>query len=207
MKDLEKLSLADLKPDKKNARKHNARNIGMLEQSLKEVGAARSIVIDENNVILAGNGTVEAAGNAGLEGVCVVEASGHEIVAVRRVGLTEKQKTRLKLYDNRVAELAEWDPVQLSLTDDEDWAGVFDQGEMEKILQEYNVETISAPELSGEDRAPIQQMTFTLHDGQAETVRAAMKAADEMGEYAGTGNENSNGNALARVCEVFLGSR
>lgn len=38
--------LKDLTPDKRNARKHNPRNIGMIVDSLHEVGAARSIVID-----------------------------------------------------------------------------------------------------------------------------------------------------------------
>jgi len=59
--------------------------------------------------------------------------------------------------------------------------------------------------LPDEDRAPFQQMTFTLHDDQAETVREAMKAAKAIGAFIDTGNENSNGNALARICELFLG--
>ena len=57
-------TLADLIPDPRNAREHNPRNIGMIVDSLHQVGAARSIVIDENNVILAGNGVVEAAPDA-----------------------------------------------------------------------------------------------------------------------------------------------
>ena len=43
-------SISDLKPDKKNRRKHNQRNIGMIVDALHEVGAARSIVIDEDNL-------------------------------------------------------------------------------------------------------------------------------------------------------------
>lgn len=66
--------IKDLKPDPKNARKHGLRNIGMIEKALGEVGAARSIVIDENDVVLAGNATVEAAAIAGIENVQVVEA-------------------------------------------------------------------------------------------------------------------------------------
>jgi hypothetical protein len=46
-------------------------------------------------------------------------------------------------------------------------------------------------------------MTFTLHDAQAEQVKRAIDAAKEMGPFDGP-NENSNGNALARVCETFL---
>jgi len=81
----------------------------MIENALREVGAARSIVIDENDTVLAGNATIEAAAQAGIEKVQVVDADGETIVAVRRRGLTPEQKARLALYDNRTAELAEWD--------------------------------------------------------------------------------------------------
>jgi DNA modification methylase len=112
--------IADLTPDPKNARKHTPRNIGMIERALGEVGAARSIVIDEDGRILAGNGTVEAAAAAGITRVQVVEADGETIIAVRRRGLTEEQKRRLALYDNRAAELADgWDAdVLLEMVND-----------------------------------------------------------------------------------------
>lgn len=93
-------TLADLTPDAKNARRHSPRNVGLIETALGEVGAARSIVIDEAGHVLAGNATVEAAARVGIERVKVVEASGNEIVAVRRSGLTKRQKTRLALLDN-----------------------------------------------------------------------------------------------------------
>ncbi len=106
--------LGDLRPDPANARRHNPRNIGMIEDALHEVGAARSIVIDEDGVILAGNGVVEAAAQAGIEKVQVVDADGETIVAVRRTGLTVEQKRRLALFDNRTAELADWDAEALA---------------------------------------------------------------------------------------------
>lgn len=127
--------IKDLKPDKKNARKHNPRNIGMIEKSLQEVGAARSIVIDEEGNILAGNGTVEAAGNAGITKVKVVDADGSTIVAVRRSGLTAKQKQRLAVADNRTAELAEWEPEVLAeLAEDGLLEGMFSENELEGLL-------------------------------------------------------------------------
>jgi len=58
--------------------------------------------------------------------------------------------------------------------------------------------------LPDEDRAPFQQMTFTLHDTQAETVKEALTASKALGAFVETENENSNGNALARICEMFL---
>lgn len=105
--------IRELTPDPKNRRAHNPRNIGMVVDALHAVGAARSIVIDEDGVILAGNGVVEAAGEAGITRLRVVEADGQEIVAVRRTGLSEAQKRHLAMTDNRAAELAEWDTTQL----------------------------------------------------------------------------------------------
>jgi DNA modification methylase len=110
----EDLSLAALVADPHNRRKHNARNLAMVAESLAAVGAARSIVIDEDNVILAGNGVTSAAAAAGIERVRVIEADGDELVAVRRRNLTPEQKRALAMYDNRAGELAEWHVEQLS---------------------------------------------------------------------------------------------
>lgn len=107
-------TLADLHPDDANARRHNPRNVGMLVEALGKVGAARSIVIDESGKVLAGNATVEAAAQAGIERVQIVDADGETIVAVRRTGLTPEQKRLLAYFDNRVAELAEWNPEQVA---------------------------------------------------------------------------------------------
>lgn len=106
-------TLRELRPDPKNARTHTPRNIEMLADSLRAVGAGRSIVIDEEGEILAGNGLCEAAAEAGITKVQVIDADGDTIIAVRRTGLTPAQKMKLAIYDNRTAELAEWDPSML----------------------------------------------------------------------------------------------
>lgn len=132
-------TLADLKPDSRNARKHNPRNIGMITESLGRVGAARSIVIDEDGNILAGNGTVEALAEVGIHKVKVVETDGEEIVAVMRKGLSPEQKIELALADNRTAELAEWDPVvleELSVEIPEIIGEFFRENELDQILGE-----------------------------------------------------------------------
>jgi len=107
------MKLTDLRPDPKNRRKHTARNVEMLQESIEHDGTGRSIVIDENDVVLAGNATIKAAAKVGLSKVTVVEAKGDEVIAVRRTGLSPKQKRALAMYDNRTAELAEWDMEQL----------------------------------------------------------------------------------------------
>jgi DNA modification methylase len=129
--------LTDLVADPHNRRKHNPRNLGMIASALQQVGAARSIVIDERNEVLAGNGVLAAAGEAGLTKLHVVDVDGDTIVAVRRTGLTPAQKRDLAIFDNRAAELAEWDLDQLAadLKNGEDLSAFFLDDELQKILK------------------------------------------------------------------------
>jgi hypothetical protein len=62
---------------------------------------------------------------------------------------------------------------------------------------------VDAPELKDGDRAPFQQMTFTLHDEQAEELNAAIKKAKNEGGGQSAVNENSNGNALYFIAQRF----
>jgi DNA modification methylase len=143
------IPIEQLRPDPRNARKHGDRNKEMLESSLSDVGAARSIVIDENDTILAGNATVEAAQQIGIGRVQVVEADGQTIIAVRRRGLTEEQKLRLALYDNRAAELAEWDTIVLGeLNEEIDLSGMFNEEELKVLFEQMEP---AEPEGGGDD--------------------------------------------------------
>ena len=64
---------------------------------------------------------------------------------------------------------------------------------------------IEMPELKNGDKEPFQQMTFTLADEQAEIVKEAITQAKTQGAGKSEVNENSNGNSLAYICEVFIG--
>lgn len=125
--------ISELKPDPENARLHTPRNVGMIVDALQEVGAARSIVIDEDNTVLAGNATVEAAGQVDMTRVRVVEASGNEIIAVRRRGLSEEQKKRLALFDNRANELSAWNTDILKTLSEIDLQKLFLPFELTKL--------------------------------------------------------------------------
>lgn len=103
----------ELTPDPHNRRKHSPRNVDMIAAALRSVGAARSIVIDERNEVLAGNGVLQGAAQAGISKLKIVDVDGDTIVAVRRRGLSTEQKRDLAIYDNRSAELAAWDINQL----------------------------------------------------------------------------------------------
>lgn len=103
--------IGDYKLDPRNARKHNPRNVGMIERSLSRVGSGRSLVASREGTILAGNATLEAAASAGIEEAIVIPTYGDKLIIHQRLDLSDAdaRATELALYDNRSAELAEWD--------------------------------------------------------------------------------------------------
>ena len=148
-----KLLTSQLKSDHKNARKRTDRSASLIAESLKQFGAARSIVIDEDNRILAGNGTIEGAKAAGIENVRVIETDGTEIIAVKRTGLSEDEKIGLALADNRTSDLSDWDKDMLQqLSEEHDVAPWFDADDLAAILGE--VEQLPAEGLTDADDVP-----------------------------------------------------
>lgn len=96
---IETVELADLVMDKKNARKHNDRNIKEVQRSLDEFGQHAPLVVQrKTNRILVGNGRYEAMLRLGWTEASVLFVDDDDETAVRRA-----------LADNRTAELAEWD--------------------------------------------------------------------------------------------------
>jgi hypothetical protein len=118
-------TIKDLKFDDKNFNKHTEFGMSLLEKSLRENGAGRSLLLDKDNNIIAGNGIVEAAGQIGLENVKIVEATGDEIIAVKRtdVSLNSKKGREMALADNATASAdLEWDKDAIADEFDEDEA-------------------------------------------------------------------------------------
>ena len=97
--------ISELKFDDKNFNKHTEFGMGLLEKSLRENGAGRSILIDKDNNIIAGNGIIEAAGSVGLEDVQIVESDGSKIIAVKRtdIALDSERGRTMALADNATA--------------------------------------------------------------------------------------------------------
>lgn len=104
-------NIKDLKFDDKNFNNHTEYGMSLLEKSLRENGAGRSILIDKDNNIIAGNGVIEAAGSVGLDKVKIVETTGDEIVAVKRTDITldSKKGREMALADNAIGAVdLEW---------------------------------------------------------------------------------------------------
>ena len=121
MNKISEANISDLKFDDKNFNRHNARGMGLLEKSLQQFGAGRSILIDKDGNIIAGNGIVEAAGSVGLNKVKIIETDGTELIAVKRtdMALDSAEGREMALADNSDLEwdfdnlLDEFDPEEL----------------------------------------------------------------------------------------------
>ena len=198
---VERRKVDALIPYARNARTHSDEQVAQIAASIKEWGWTVPILIDEDGGIIAGHGRVMAARKLGLDEVPVMVAAGW----------SEAQKRAYVLADNKLALNAGWDLKMLGgelkglaeLGFDCELTG-FSGVELESLLDGAAVQETDLPDLADGDRAPFQQMTFTLHDEQAEQVTEALSVAKAMGEFFDTPNENGNGNALARVCELFL---
>jgi DNA modification methylase len=100
---IETIDTSDISQDPANVRKHSRRNLDAIKASLRAFGQQKPIVIDSRNIILAGNGTYEAAKELGWSEIQIV-----------RTRLTGTSAVAYAIADNRTAELAEWDDTALA---------------------------------------------------------------------------------------------
>lgn len=132
------MAKSKIKSDPQNVRKHDARNKQVIFDSLKELGAGRSILIDAADTAVAGNGVLEQAEKLGIP-IRVVESDGSELIAVKRVDLApdDPKRKALAIADNRAGDLSAFDEEGLAKLIGEcgDLAAKvgFDSAELEKM--------------------------------------------------------------------------
>lgn len=108
--------VSDLTPDISNANRGTERGRYALEASLRKYGAGRSILLDKNGRIIAGNKTAETAADVGIDDVVIVQTDGKQLVAVQRtdLDLDSNEARELAYADNRVGQLdLDFDPAQI----------------------------------------------------------------------------------------------
>jgi len=196
---LELVKISSLKPDPQNARKHDERNIAAIAESLAQFGQRRNLVITHEGVVIAGNGTLQAAKQLGWTEVAVDRTPKEWDEATARA---------YALADNQTGALAEWDEAVLNGTlvelAEDGWditALGFDEIPEPTVL---SMEDAFGALPDGE-RANITQMTFTMTLEQSETVKDALARCKTLNGFdLDTGNSNSNGNALAFIAQDFI---
>lgn len=132
--------LDELTPDAHNANVGTERGRYLLDHSLRQYGAGRSILLDREGRVIAGNKTIEAAADIGLEDVVIVQTEGDKLVAVQRtdLDLEDGDRARLLAYaDNRSSEVGlVWgaEQIEMDLEDGLDLSALFRPEEMEIAL-------------------------------------------------------------------------
>lgn len=98
-------TIDDLTPDADNFNRHTEFGRKLLEDSMRKFGAGRSVLVDKDGNIIAGNGVVETAASIGMDKIKVVETDGTELVVVKRKDLTldSPEGRELALADNMTA--------------------------------------------------------------------------------------------------------
>ena len=110
-------SIESLVPDNKNFNKGTEYGDRLMDESLRRFGLGRSILIDKNNRIIAGNKTAEKAADIGFTDVLVVEVDGNQLVAVKRkdIDLDTSKGRELSLADNATGKAnLSWDEKMIA---------------------------------------------------------------------------------------------
>lgn len=143
--------LSELTQDDRNANKGTVRGAEMIQASLRDYGAGRSILLDRNGRIIAGNKTAENAGIVGMDDVVVVQTRGDQLVAVQRMDLDlDDVKARaLSIADNRASEVSlDWDiEVLKEIAPEIDLAQFWSPDELERMWPQNAL-------IGGEDDVP-----------------------------------------------------
>ena len=107
--------MSDIKFDEKNYRRHDERNLNLIKKSLEECGTGRSIVIDKDGGIIAGNATYKNVKELGIP-VKIIPTNGKELIALQRTDLSadDEKRKKLALMDNSTSDKVEWDITNLT---------------------------------------------------------------------------------------------
>lgn len=170
-----KKKLADLRRPERNVRRHTEKQIREFRRSVEMFGQIRPIVIDEENVILAGNGLFETLLSMGW-----TEADCHIVQ-----GLSEAEKKKLMLADNKiyglgVDDLDALDAILAELKDDLDIPG-FDEELLSDMMADASDVTDKIREYGTLDESEIEE----LKEAKERKERYMASGIDGGGEPAG----------------------
>ena len=192
--EIKMVKVEDLKPYVNNPRL-NDDAVEYVANSIKQFGFKVPMVIDKDNVIVAGHTRFKASLELGLK----------EVPCIIADDLTDEQIKAFRLPDNKVSEKADWN---IELLDEELNDLDIDMTDFGFDSLDINADDYGTDfSLKEGDREPIQTMSLTFSDDQAETINEAISKMKNMELYKNYENEynnNSNGNALYLVVLEWL---
>lgn len=193
MKPVLKTTLQVLKPDPRNANRHSEYGTGLLENSTRINGFGRSVLVSSDNVVIAGNGVVEAAASIGMEKIDIIETDGTSLVVVKRTDIKSgtPEFYNMALADNITAlknivlnpDVVEG--IVLEHPETKFWGNI--------VAEEKEVGSVDKT-TAGET-----EMTFKMTGAQAARINQALKLA--KGKLKGN---KTNTAALVLIAKQFL---
>ena len=190
---IEYVDINTIKPYEKNAKLHPQEQIEQIKKSIQEFGNNDPIAVWHNEIV-EGHGRYEA----------IKQLGGGLVPIIRLDNLSDEERKAYALVHNKLTMNSDFD---FNMLDSE-------LAELDIDMEQFGFDSLELDEndfgtefsLKDGDREPIQTMSITLSDDQAETINEAiikMKQTDTFKNYEGI-NQNSNGNALYLVVLEWL---
>lgn len=110
------INIEDLVQDDHNFNRGTEEGAKLIEKSFQDHGAGRSVLLDKDNRLIAGNKATKGAIAAGIKKVRIIETTGDELIAVKRtdVSLDSKEGREMAMLDNLTTQVnMSWDKVEL----------------------------------------------------------------------------------------------
>lgn len=170
---LVKVKISELKAPEKNVRNHSEKQIKEFVRSLEKFGQIRPVVIDENNIVYCGNGLVEAAKSLGWE----------KIEALRKVGMTEADKKKMMIADNRIYSLGSdnYDNLNAILEEIGDFdVPSFDVETLEAMFGDVEEELSNFGILDDEEKEQVQKTSKQEDYGQTNYFQNGTSSSDNF---------------------------
>ena len=187
---------SDLLANPHNWRIHPQKQQEALKSSLSEIGWIQRIIVNRRT------GHV-VDGHARAEQVI---SAGEQEVPVIYVDLSEEQEKLALAVLDPISAMATADKQMFTeLIEDVNTGEAALMELLSEMSESWDIDGIDAPDMPDGEKEPFQQITFTVHDEQAELIQSAISKAKSEGFGVSGLNENGNGNALAKLAEFYLG--
>ena len=143
----------------------------LISQSLNELGAGRSIAIDNENNIIAGNQTFAEARKLGMP-IRIIETDGGELIAVKRIdlGTQDVKRKQLAVIDNKATDLSEFD-VELI---EQDWEDL-QMEDFDLDIEDFNGSLAEEEQDDLRDEATTSKITFEFDPEMCVSILSRME--------------------------------
>lgn len=215
----------NLIPYKNNHKRHSDDQVLRVASSIQEFSFLQPIVIDKNKVVISGHARLAASLKLKLKEVPVIIADHLTENQVKAARIADNKSSSTE-YDNdalkfELGYLSTQDfnlnltgitPLELDLLMKDN---VIDDSFQKSVIGDFQNTGENAPNpivynetempvLTNDPKSDFENITFILHKDQMLELKEALKLSKEQGDFEGELNENSNGNALARIAKHFI---